>query len=37
MTEELVIKAMTPEERLVAEHELEMAEANSGVCIGCGS
>lgn len=31
------IKALTPEEREQKMRELEEAEAQSGVCIGCGS
>lgn len=35
--EGITLRALTPEERLVAEHELEQAEAESGICLNCGS
>lgn len=37
MTDEIVFKALTPEERKAAEEKLEQDEADAGICISCGA
>jgi len=37
MTDEIVFKAKTPEEREAEKAELEKYESENGICISCGA
>ncbi len=37
MTDEIVFKAMTAEERAAAEEKMDQYDAELGICLNCGS